>query len=1097
MSDRPDPSPDAPAQARQTGEWLGATVSPDGETSAAPPLAADSVPGYELLGELGRGGMGVVYRARHLGLNRVVALKMILAGPHARAADLNRFRAEAEAVARLQHPNVVQVYDVGEANGLPFLSLELCAGSLADRLDGTPWPPKPAAELVETLARAVQAAHQAGIIHRDLKPANVLLSGVRSQESGVRAQEALTAQAAVGCLLTPDSCLLTPKITDFGLAKRLDGSGGQQTATGAVLGTPSYMAPEQAGRMTGASRASIAGPTVDVYALGAILYELLTGRPPFLAASPLDTLLQVTRDDPVPPARLNPKTPRDLQTICLKCLEKEPGRRYPSAAALADDLHRYLTDEPISARPVSGPEKAWKWAKRRPAVAGLIAVSAVAVVILLGTSWYFTGQLAVERDNAMWAMDNAKLSERAAIYNGKLAGEQRQRAEAEALNARRRNYVLAMGQVQLAWQSAAVGRLKRLLGEQVPKPGEEDLRGFEWYYWNHVTRGAPRIFRADAPNAVEAVVYSPDGTRLAGLTGSGKAYLWDLASGAVQRVITVGKGVIPQWLAFRHDGRRLAVAIGKQVAVFDVATGDSTWRTDSTDWVTGLAYLPGDRLVVRAGGLTHLHDAATGRLVRTFNKPNAAGTGLAVSPDGKRVAVGGFPGRVYDVDTGDPVRDVAAGTAVAFSPDGERLALTADDWDVGAAELRVVEVDSGKVVSRARAHSEPAAAVAYSPDGKWVATAGRDHTARLWEPATGKEVRRFVGGARWNFRVAFSPDGRSLAVATHDGTIEVWPTDLDQEANTTKAHVTLGTRSLALDADSGRVLGAGLFNGLIDDASAHKTVAALAGRSRGAVCGAFSPDGRRVAIGFGDGAVSVWDAAAGRRQVFGGLTHRVVDVAFSDGGRRLAAASRADVDDAGQPGARPVGEVDRVMVWDVETAKLVRELVGADVEQVNSIALTADGRRLVTGSGKLVARLWDVDGGRLVTTLGEISSPVIWGWATVAVSPDGRWAAFAHSAQSVSGSDTAVQLFDLSGRKLGHRLEGHPRTVRRLAFGADSRRLVSAGYDDTVRVWDVVTGQELLSRPAPRGVIDVGMSRDGRRLLAVAPDGTLRVWDGK
>ena len=622
----PEPNPNAPTLGRQTGEWHALTLPPGGkEVDSAPSLTPDAVPGYELLGEIGRGGMGVVYRARHLGLNRVVALKMVLAGSHARGSDLHRFRAEAEAVAQLQHPNVVQVYDVGEANGLPYLSLELCVGSLAERLDGTPWPPKPAAELVETLARAVHAAHQAGILHRDIKPANVLLASGGREPPG-------TDHAEPGGSRPPLASFI-PKITDFGLAKRMDGSGAGPTVTGAILGTPSYMAPEQAGRTTSDGRSGIAGPAIDVYALGAILYELLTGRPPFVAASPLDTLLQVTRDEPVPPARLNPKTPRDVQTICLKCLEKDPGWRYSTAAALADDLHRYRNDEPITARPAAQWERAWKWAKRRPAQAGLIAVSVAAIVALLAGSWYFTGQLQIERDNAMWAMNNAKLSESAAIENGKLAGMHRERAEAEALNARRNNYVLAMGQAQLAWQQAAVGRLKNLLQAQNSKPGEQDLRGFEWHYWNHVARGAPRTLRVNDPNPILlSVAYSPDGKWLAALAGSGRVYLWDAMSLASGRVLDSGNQ-LPSSLAFRPDGRHLAVGSNKSLTVFDVGSGGVAWASALNELVNGLAYTPdGGRLIVRAANRTYAFDAVNAHLLRIFAKPNGPpGLGVAIS----------------------------------------------------------------------------------------------------------------------------------------------------------------------------------------------------------------------------------------------------------------------------------------------------------------------------------------------------------------------------------------------------------------------------------------------------------------------------------
>jgi hypothetical protein len=340
-------------------------------------LTGVEVSGYEVLGELGRGGMGVVYRARQTNLNRLVALKMILAGAHAGADDRQRFLAEAEAVARLQHPNIVQIYETGEAGGHPFFSLEYCpGGSLAAKLAGTPQPPPPAARLVEVLARTVQAAHAAGVVHRDLNPANVLL-------------------AADG----------TPKITDFGLAKKLGQVG--QTQSGAILGTPSYMAPEQA-----AGRGKEVGPAADVYALGAILYECLTGRPPFKAATPLDTVLQVLAEEPVPPGRLVPGLPRDLETVCLKCLQKDPARRYGSAEALAEDLRRFVEGRPILARPVGRLERAAKWVRRNPVLSGM---AAVLVLALLGGAGVSTGFGIAARQQA----EVAKTNEADAVAKGK------------------------------------------------------------------------------------------------------------------------------------------------------------------------------------------------------------------------------------------------------------------------------------------------------------------------------------------------------------------------------------------------------------------------------------------------------------------------------------------------------------------------------------------------------------------------------------------------------------------------------------------------------------------------------------------------------
>jgi tetratricopeptide (TPR) repeat protein len=313
-----------------------------------PPPAPLRVGDYQVLGELGRGGMGVVYLARHAGLKRLVALKMIQAQAHACPRQLARFRGEAEVLARLTHPNIVQIYEVGEYDGRPFLALEyLPGGGLDRRLRGSPQPPRQAAQLLWSLAGAVEAAHQAGVVHRDLKPANLLL-------------------AADG----------TPKITDFGLAKRLDVGG--QTTTGDILGTPHYMAPEQAHGKRGA-----VGPCTDVYALGAIFYELLTGRPPFNGATVWDTLEQMVALDPVPPGRLQARVPRDLEVICLKCLRKEPGRRYARAADLAEDLRRFLAGEPIRARPAPRWERAWKWARRRPALASVTGAALLSLAVLL------------------------------------------------------------------------------------------------------------------------------------------------------------------------------------------------------------------------------------------------------------------------------------------------------------------------------------------------------------------------------------------------------------------------------------------------------------------------------------------------------------------------------------------------------------------------------------------------------------------------------------------------------------------------------------------------------------------------------------------
>ncbi len=416
-----------PAPAADPGK-TGPYQAPDGASlppMSGPPVGAApqgpgavAIPGYDVLGELGRGGMGVVYKARHIRLKRLVAVKMILSSKHSSPDSVARFQTEAEAIARLQHPGIVQVFEIGECGEFPFLSLEFCGGgSLARKLGGTPLPPREAAAVVEKLARAMQYAHDAGVIHRDLKPANVLLA-----DDG------------------------TPKVSDFGLAKKLDEAG--QTLPGLVMGTPSYMAPEQA-----EGKEDI-GPPCDVYALGAILYECLTGRPPFKAATGRDTILQVVSADPVSPRSLNAGVPRDLDTICLKCLEKEPARRYAGAGALAEDLRRFQANEPILAHSPGARERFVKWCGRNPRVAmlsggfvlGIIAYAATAS-ILIGDLYHEMGLKEEARQDAVKEEKKAKENEKIAKDNEKIAKDRQMIALQDVVSYGRKTLVRELGRL--------------------------------------------------------------------------------------------------------------------------------------------------------------------------------------------------------------------------------------------------------------------------------------------------------------------------------------------------------------------------------------------------------------------------------------------------------------------------------------------------------------------------------------------------------------------------------------------------------------------------------------------------------------------------
>jgi len=438
-----------PATVRQS-----ACASDTARLAAPPP----DIPGYELLGELGHGGMGVVYRARHVRLNRLVALKMIRAGAHASPALLARFHVEAEALASVQHPNIVQVFEVGAHDGCPYLAMEFVnGGSLRELLAHQSPPARAAAELVEALARAMHVAHLRGIVHRDLKPGNILL---------------VSGEWPPDAPLTPHpSPLTTPKVTDFGLAKRLT-EGKDQTCTGVVMGTPGYMAPEQA-----AGRNRAIGPATDIYALGAILYEMLTGQPPFHGDGDMDTLRKTVSEEPAAPRRLRPRVPRDLDTICLRCLEKEPAKRYATAEALADDLHCFLDGKPIAARPAGVSERLWKWAKRRPALATLFMVIVVAVLALAaeGVSWSI--QVRRERDRAeanlemaMRAVDDmlTEVGEEQLAYEPRMEVKRRrllQKAQALYLEFLKQRYDSPRIRLQTALASRRVADIHRLLGE--------------------------------------------------------------------------------------------------------------------------------------------------------------------------------------------------------------------------------------------------------------------------------------------------------------------------------------------------------------------------------------------------------------------------------------------------------------------------------------------------------------------------------------------------------------------------------------------------------------------------------------------------------
>jgi WD40 repeat protein/ribosomal protein S27E len=1039
----------------------------------------DTIGKFEILEVVGRGGFGIVYKAHDAELDRVVALKVPRRGYFATAEEEGRFLREARHCARLKHPHIVQVHEIGYERGVPYIVSDFIEGlTLADRMTGSMLSFRESAELVANIADAFDYAHGEKIVHRDIKPSNILIDR--------------TGQ---------------PYVTDFGLARRDEGEI-TVTLDGQVLGTPAYMPPEQA-----AGDHHKVDARSDVYSLGVILYRLISGELPFRGNKRM-LLDQVMRDDPRPPSQLNDRVPRDLETVCLKAMAKEPARRYGSARALADDLRRWLSGEPIRARPVGRAERLWRWCRRNPTVAALTAaVAALLLAVAIGASvsaWRERGL----RSQAQRARE--------------LEATERQRAEQNAAESRRRLARLYSARgVQLMDDGDLFGSLVWFTESlALEEPARESVCRIRL---GSVLRHCPKLVQMWVHQKyVGHAQFSHDGNHVLTASGDGTARVWDTRTGQAVTAPLVHGGAIPH-AAFSPDGRRVVTTGTDHTAqIWNVQTGERVALMQHADWVTHASFSPDGRLVATASDddTARIWDADTGKPAATLKHEKHVIRAL-FSPDGRRLLTVsgtdvGLPGfvRLWDTRTwetaGDPLEHSDVVWDASFSPDGTRIVTASEDQTA-----RVWDAETAAVIAVFN-HDAAVRMASFNPDGRDVVTASDDETARIWDAETGRPICPPLRHRARVHHAEFAPGGGRVLTASADGTAQVWST---LSGIPTTARLIHGEAVLSGSfSPDGRQVATASADGTAkvwDLASPGMRTATLP--HEGIVWRAdFARDGERVATASADGTARVWDARTGKPVVVIKHDAAVIDATFSPDGRRVATAC--------WDGA--------ARVWDMQTGDMrlppLRHAAG-----VQSVQFTNDGRRVVTASEDNTAKVWDAANGNLLGTL-EHGARVFYaafsadGDRVITASKDRtarvwdaqtgrpltdplnhadwvRWAAFSPRGDRVAtaSKDHTAMLWDAASGKMIHKLEGHTGPVWMVDFSSDGRRVVTASLDGSARVWDPDTGQATIPPIRQEGldVVCATFSGDGELLLtaseriAFAPtrwrnrDGMARVWD--
>lgn len=1013
-------------------------LAPESAYDPLPLNGAPSAPSGTCLGrfhirhELGRGTFGIVYLAYDPSLEREVALKVpridALVDPEMR----KRFYREAKAAAGLKHPNVVPVYEAGEAGPVCYIASEYCAGvTLARWLKerNEPVPFRLAASLVARLAEAVDHAHQNGVVHRDLKPGNVLLGPL--PEAG-----------------DPE---LTPKITDFGLARFMLAADTSQTGSGTMLGTPNYMAPEQAG-----GRSREIGPAADIYALGVILYELLTGRPPFQAESVVDTLVLVRTQEPVAPGRLRARLPRDLETICLTAMAKNPARRFKTAGAMAEDLQRWLDKKPIHARPISSLERLVYWARRRPAIAALlIAILVVGAVGVAGIAWQW--------QRAETAADDLEIN----LYF--------------------RNVALA----EREWSANNMARADQLL-DACPLR----RRGWEWHYVRHLRlNNLPPLH--GHKSVVSSVSVSPDSTRIASASLDKTVTIWDVRSGRPLQTFAEHTEQV-RVVIFIDDERVVSGSMDGTIKVWNATTGAVLRDIRTANRVWRLALSPdGQRLAsasnnkwtaIREPGPNELQiwDVATWELLKSIPlAPRLSVNGMAFSADGQRIAfasgdiVSGEHSEVsvLDATTGTTVLTLPHPTGancLAYSPDGRFLASGSGTFRSDEGKIHLWDAKSGRLIRTLEGHTGTLSNLAFSPDSRRLASSSADKKVKIWDVASGLEAINLHGHTDNVWGLTFSPDGHRLVSSGTDQTVRVWDASpLEKETGSELASlIGSGGRDnpVAMSGDGQFVASAGADAIVrVWSAKTWNQIHALHGHNGRILSLDFSADSQFLVSGGEDGSARIWDVATGQQ--------RYVRVELSD--IECRAAFRPD----GWLAA--IGGNNALIVWDPGTGK---EWPIRNVHEwrILGLAFSPNGKYLATVSADCTVKVWNAQTqtSKPVLHAGPFTGRIL----HVAFSPDSRRLAFC-------GMNQTATVWDAVADKEVVTFRGHTDQVNWVCFSPDGRRVASASNDGTIKVWDAESGKEIETiRGHTRWVNGVVFSPDGQYLVSASADGTVKVW---